>query len=137
MWRSLGWIIPPYAGAVTIVVSRRGRVESGADGRELGARWVWNDVVRGSVGRVSRRRATEGLVVCGWHVSFPVLIIHPNGRVWTTMPNAPTSRGGARVDGASVAVKAVGTESWKLEAGWLKQERGRAEQSFLRVPVAS
>jgi hypothetical protein len=80
MWRSLGWIIPPYADAV-IVVSRRGRVESGADGRELGARWVRDDVVRGSVGRVSRRRATEGLVVCGWHVSFPVLIINPSGRV--------------------------------------------------------
>jgi hypothetical protein len=32
------------------------------------------------------------------------------------MPNAPTFRGGARVDGASVAVKAVGTERCELDA---------------------
>jgi hypothetical protein len=50
VWWSLGWIIPPYAGAVTIVVSRRGRVECGADGGKLGARWVSADVVGGSVG---------------------------------------------------------------------------------------
>ena len=81
MRRSLWWIVPPYAGAVTIVVSRRGRVEGSADGRELGARWVRDDVVGGSVWRESRRRATKGLVVCGWHVSFPVLIICPSGRV--------------------------------------------------------